>query len=65
MSLEVKPELASGFLMVGAPVIVAEAATVAAAGNVGFTGPIPVDDGPGATGPLWKHTKCDYIHMSD
>ena len=45
MSFEVKPELDSGFLICGAPVIVALAETVAgddmaaaAAGNVGFIG---------------------------
>ena len=51
--MDVKPELASGFLIVGAPVMVADAVTLAAAGNVGRTCPI-VDVGPGPPipGPL-------------
>ena len=54
MSFEVKPELASGFLMVGAPVMVADAETEAAAGNVGLMGPIPDDEAPDVMGPLYR-----------
>lgn len=51
MSLEVKPEADSGFLIVGAPVMVAEDDTAAAAGKVGFTGPMVDEAVLETTGP--------------
>lgn len=64
MSFEVKPELASGFLMVGAPVMVADAETEAAAGNVGLMGPIPDDEAPDVMGPLYRKQKAEtYLKL--
>lgn len=63
MSFEVKPELASGFLMVGAAVMVAEAETEAAAGNVGLTGPIADEEAPEVMGALYKGQRTNEENL--